>query len=201
MEFATAECATCHVIRPMNEMREVKVKRITGKSYSSGTTRGNRNSRSSSYSGSGNFRNSSGNSNSTKNRSSTRTHMTVYREWVCVGCKAPKSDMSPTLRDGIIITVLGVLALAWCSANPSERTTDREGLEQPSTSAPESEIFSSKSDAEENVDPTGAAADEPVQSTEQNDTEVVSQPTTEPVEPEIIFKPGTGEDTLAVKEE
>lgn len=97
-EYAEGECATCGAIRPKNEMKVVSVQRVTGKSYGSGSSHTTGNSNSSSYGGDRSTRFRSGSSNSNRTRSSTRTHMAKDRVWVCKGCRAPKSDMSPTQR-------------------------------------------------------------------------------------------------------
>lgn len=97
-EYAEGECATCGAIRPKNEMKVVSVRRVTGKSYGSGASRTTRNSNSSSFGGDRSARFRSGSSNSNRNHSNTRTHMAKDRVWVCKGCRAPKSDMSPTQR-------------------------------------------------------------------------------------------------------
>lgn len=105
-EYAEGECATCGAIRPKNEMKVVSVRRVTGKSYGSGSSRTTRNSNSSSFGGDRSARFRSGSSSSNRNSSNTRTHMSRDRVWICKGCRAPKSDMSPTQKNfmwGIII--------------------------------------------------------------------------------------------------
>jgi len=65
--IAEGTCATCHTIRPKNEMREVAVSRRVGTRYGfSHSRRGNRESASAQY---------------------ARKFV-----WVCKGCRAPKSD-------------------------------------------------------------------------------------------------------------
>lgn len=105
-EYAEGECATCGAIRPKNEMKVVSVRRVTGKSYGSGSSRTTRNSNSSSFGGGSSARFRSGTSSSSRNSSTTRTHMSKDRVWICRGCRAPKSDMSPTQKNlmwGVII--------------------------------------------------------------------------------------------------
>lgn len=105
-EYAEGECATCGAIRPKNEMKVVSVRRVTGKSYGSGSSRITRNSNSSSFGGDSSARFRSGTSSSNRNSSTTRTHMSKDRVWICRGCRAPSSDMSPTQKNlmwGLII--------------------------------------------------------------------------------------------------
>jgi hypothetical protein len=77
--IAEAECATCHLIRPKTEMREVRVRRKSGSSFG--------------------FWNSNLSSNTDyKSHRSGQSYRTSYahREvWVCKGCKRPRSDWTP----------------------------------------------------------------------------------------------------------
>ena len=110
----------------MNEMREVKVKRITGKTYGTGLSRGTTNSQSSSYGGGRPQRNRTGSATSVRNRSSKKVQMSVHRTWVCKGCKAPKSDMSPTARNALLI-FFGLLGLWIYSLFPPSTSSRDSG--------------------------------------------------------------------------
>jgi hypothetical protein len=89
---AEAECATCHHIRAKTEMREVAVSRVVGRAFSSGQSSrtGFRNSSSQNYRGQPRTSSSNSQGKGSSSRGTTRTR--VDRLWVCVGCKAPKSD-------------------------------------------------------------------------------------------------------------
>jgi hypothetical protein len=195
-EYAEAACATCHAIRTMNQMKEVKVKRIVGKSYQSGSSTGRRKSNSNSYSKSG-MRHGSGNSTSSRQRSSSKTQMSVYREWVCKGCSAPKSDMSPTLRNAILYLLVGTALLAFCTLNPRQagkRQTDvNEGSQTNLTKDRGASPTNEPSVEEQRVvtDPTSEApASKPVRTSEIVEEQVMPNPQQEPT---IIFQSGTGE--------
>ncbi len=122
VEYATEECATCHAIRPMNEMREVKVKRVTGKSYGSGGSRSSTSSHSSGFGGGRPPRMRSGNSTTSRSHSNTRVHMSINRVWVCDGCKAPKSDLSPGTVTGGLVVVGAAAFLVLGGVNKADRT-------------------------------------------------------------------------------
>lgn len=123
VEYATTECATCHAIVPMNEMREVKVRRVTGVSYGSGSARGSTSSNSSSFGGGRPARMRSGGSNTNRSHANKRTHMAVDRVWVCAGCKAPKSDMSPTAKSAATVALGAIAFLAYGAFGPASTKT------------------------------------------------------------------------------
>ena len=112
VEYATAECATCHAIRPMNEMREVRVKRLSSVSQGSGRSSRSGNGRSSSFGGGSSARFGSTSSNSQRSHSNSRSHYRVNDVWVCVGCKAPRSD-TEWGGIGTIIVLAFVAFLLW----------------------------------------------------------------------------------------
>ena len=109
--------------------------------------------------------------------------------------------MSPTVRDGIIFSALGALALAWCSANPSSQKSERETLAVASESPQQvgEDVSPSEMEIVQPIDHSEAAPDESMLSTDEPDIPV--QPASEPVEPEIVFKPGTGEDGAIISDE
>lgn len=114
VEYANAECATCHAIRPKNEMRQVRVKRLSGVSHGSGRT-----SRSStSWVGSDRSRSSNSSSNS------TRRSYKMHDLWVCPGCRAPKSD-----KEGIGLWVWAAGAAIVLFAVASQNGKDSDLIE------------------------------------------------------------------------
>lgn len=121
VEYATAECATCHAIRPMNEMREVRVKRLSSVSHGSGRSTRTGNGRSSSFGGGGSARFGNSSSNSQRSHSNSRSHYRVNDVWVCNGCKAPRSD-----REwggiGTILVLAFVAFLLWNIWGGASRT-------------------------------------------------------------------------------
>ena len=105
--YAEAECATCFAMRPKNEMQQVVIRRVTGESYGHGSASGSSSSNSMSYGGSRPARMQSGQGRSTRRHSNKRVHMATERLWVCEGCKPPKSDWSPAMKQGLLLA-LGV---------------------------------------------------------------------------------------------
>ncbi len=152
VEYATAECATCHAIRPMNEMREEKVRRVTGKSYGSGTSRGSTNSHSTGFGGGRPARNRSGNSSSSRSHSNSRTHMAVERVWVCMGCKSPKSDLSPTaVKVGVGALGVAALLIYGAVAPPNPKTASDTEFQAPQASEDKTEAVTDQPDGEQAV--------------------------------------------------
>lgn len=107
MAIAEEECATCFEIRPKTEMREVRVKRVVGKSIGSSSSSSTRSGSWNSF-GSGRHRSGSSRGHGSRSGSSTRTDMAIYRVWVCKGCKAPPSDWEP----GTVKLLAGTAAIA-----------------------------------------------------------------------------------------
>jgi len=107
MAIAEEECATCFEIRPKTEMREVRVKRVVGKSIGSSSSSSTRSGSWNSF-GSGRHRSGSSSGRGSRSGSSTRTDMAIYRVWVCKGCKAPHSDWEP----GTMKLLAGTAAIA-----------------------------------------------------------------------------------------
>lgn len=121
VEYAEAECATCHAIRPKNEMRQVRVKRLA--SVSRGSGQSSRTGRSNSYSPFNSSRLRSTSSISSASRTSTRRNYKIHDLWVCKGCRAPKSD-----KDGLGFwgwaagAVVVILAVGSQRGDETERT-------------------------------------------------------------------------------
>ncbi len=138
VEYATTECATCHAIRPKNEMREVVVRRVTGTSYGSGTAQSNTQSRSSSSGGQRSPRSRAGSSSGSRSHSNSRTHMSSQRIWVCKGCKAPRSDLSPPARNMLLVGFGALGFVIWSyfgGSSPGGQSTTSEAMavDQPSS--------------------------------------------------------------------
>lgn len=115
MRYAEAECATCAVIRPKNEMREVKIRRTVGKSYGSSGSLSSGNGNWSSLSSKGTYRSGNRNSSRTSSRSSSKTYQRIDRVWVCADCKPPRSDSAPGTWPIIAVgLVAGLFSLGQC---------------------------------------------------------------------------------------
>ncbi|WP_156170093.1 hypothetical protein [Aurantiacibacter luteus] len=116
--YAEAECATCHAIRPKNEMRQETVRVESGQTHYASS--GNRSSsgQSMSFGGGRPARLRMGTGTSRRSHGGTRTHYRNETVWVCHGCKAPKSADTPgmaKLKTGLVVGAL-FAALAFFSS-------------------------------------------------------------------------------------
>jgi hypothetical protein len=186
-KYAEAECATCHSIRPKNEMRQVKVERVIGRSYggTSSVSSGSRQYYSTKNSGKSSY--GSGNSFGSRNSSGSRTRTNVERLWVCIGCRAPRSDgwIGRLVSRITAIIVLGFIAFVYFS--PSKRSTSIEA--HVNQVAPKKDIDSETDSSEVgNLPRMNSAVD--VHS--QNPPPIIAEPagvTEIKSPPEIVFAP------------
>ncbi len=149
VEYAQAECATCHAIRPKNEMREVAVERVTSRRTGQSSNQRHGTRHSSSFGSNQSFRIGNSNSNSSGSRSSSGKTTRIERVFVCDECKAPKSDGwfgALLVKLGIVAVViyLGFVALTGHSTDSSRTVGDAAG--QPQT-APQAQRTSRLEDS------------------------------------------------------
>ncbi len=177
-KFAEEECATCHAIRPKNEMREVKVERVIGRSYGGSNTARSGRRQYNSFSSSGRIRFGSGTSSSSGHSSRSNTRTRVERVWVCLGCRAPRSDG----WFGSLVSKIAIAgALGWWAISSF---THQKGTE----------ARTSQTEASDAGEQTGAAVVEPVE-TEASTTVTNAQSDSKaaqlaaPSEPVVIFAP------------
>ena len=111
--IAEAECETCHLIRPKNEMRPVRVRRKSGSSFG--------------FSGS----RYTGNSGYQGNRTgqSYRTSYSHQEVWVCEGCKKPRSDWTPAHYAALGVAALIVFVLFSGGNSTKDSVQERSAVE------------------------------------------------------------------------
>lgn len=166
-KIAEAECATCHHILPKTEMREVRVSRVIGGSFSSSSSSRTGYRHSSGFNSRGQWRN--GNSNSSGRGTTTRgtTRTRVEYMWVCNGCKAPRSDgwLSSLLLKLAVAGAILYFGAVYLTGRGSKSSADTE---------------------------TATITSTPKQSTEERSTQIEDQSSpTEQIEekPSVLFAP------------
>lgn len=108
VKYAEAECATCSAIRPKHEMRQIKLERISGRSFGDSSSRRHGSRQSWSGGNSGRTRYGNGASDNSRSGATSRTFTKVERVWVCKGCRAPRSDG----WFGKVVTRLAIVVIA-----------------------------------------------------------------------------------------